>query len=350
MSDRVIEIGGRKIGDGQPCFVIGEAGLNHNGDLEIAKKLIDSAADAGCDCVKFQRRTVEVLATRDILDAKDDRFPSLGATYREIRERHEFSAGQFQELVNHAKARGIMILCTPFDGAAVEFLEQFDLPGYKIASHSVTNLPLLERLAETGKPMIMSTGMCTLEELDQALGIFAKAGTPVAILHCVSAYPTPPEAQNMAMIGKLRERYAVPVGYSGHEIGFQPTLLSIALRASIVERHITLDTGMEGFDHKLSLSPKMLAEMVENIRLTETMMGTGEKRVSETEQITRNKYHVSVVSARAISAGEALTPEMVTFKNPGTGIPPSRLSELVGKVAARDIGEDTMISRDMFEG
>ncbi len=344
-----IQIGDRTVGPGSPCFVIGEIGLNHNGDIGIAKRLIDVAKQCGCDAVKLQKRTVSELAIEPVLNAKDDRFPSFGKTYRQIREHLEFDVIEFKELIEYSRQKDLIFICTPFDIPAIEFLEQFDLPAYKIASHSVTNLPMLERLSELKKPVIMSTGMCEFMELDAAVELFKRSSTPLILLHCVSSYPTPPTEQNLLLIDALRRRYRVPVGYSGHEIGFLPTLIAIALGASVVERHITLDSKMEGFDHKLSIEPDALADMVTKIHLVESMLGTGSKGVSAIEQITRNKYHVSMVSIRNIKAGEIITRNMVTFKNPGTGLPPSRLSDVVGKRAVVDISVDTLITLDQVE-
>lgn len=344
-----ITIGDRSIGPGKPCFVIGEAGLNHNGNLDSAKRLIDIAVSAGCDCVKFQRRTVSELTTDDLLDKEDNRFPTLGNTYREIRERHEFSADEFKELVGYAGGRGIICLCTPFDIPAVDFLEQFNLPAYKVASHSVTNLPLLQYLSTIGKPIIMSSGMCTFEELSSAVEVFRAADVPLAILHCVSAYPTPPSHQNMKMIGKLGDRFGVPVGYSGHEIGMLPTLLSVGLGATIVERHITESHGLEGFDHKLSLNGQELEELVQGIRSVESMMGSGEKSVSDTEQITRDKYHVSMITCKPIAAGHTVQRDDIVFKNPGTGLPPSMLPDVLGKRTNQAVDKDVLLSLDMLD-
>ncbi|MDO8631201.1 MAG: N-acetylneuraminate synthase family protein, partial [Phycisphaerales bacterium] len=224
----LVRVGTRDVGNGQPCFVIAEAGLNHNGELPLALELIDKAIEGGADAVKFQKRTVDVLAVADVLDAEDARFPSFGRTYRQIREHLEFDLDEYRELVAHAAKRGIPFLCTPFDVPALEFLERLALPGYKIASHSVTNLPLLERVAEVGKPVIMSTGMCTFEEIDRAVDVFTRRGTPLALMHCVSAYPTPMNQCNLRMVDALRDRYHVPVGYSGHELGYVPTLAAVA--------------------------------------------------------------------------------------------------------------------------
>lgn len=338
--------------DGKPsdgCYVIAEAGLNHNGSVEIAKVLIDVAAVAGADAVKFQKRTVEKLAVKSVLDAKDDRFPEFGKTYREIREHLEFSMAEYRELKAYTEAKGLDFMVTAFDTDAVDFLEELGVEIYKLASHSATNLALLDYLARLRKPTVLSTGMAELEELDRAVEIFRKHNAPLVLLHCVSAYPTPLAECNLAMIDVLRRRYGLPVGYSGHEIGYLPTVVAVVMGALAVERHFTLDKTMVGFDHKMSLEPDELIAMVRDIRNVPKIRGTGEKRVSETEWITRRKYHVSMASAVAIPAGTALTEAMVSYRNPGTGIPSKQAHTVLGKRAVRDIPADVLLSIDMFE-
>jgi len=346
--NKTLTISGRTIGPGLPCFVIAEAGLNHNGDLSMARRLIDAAVDAGADAVKFQKRTVDILAIEAVLDTPDGRFPSFGRTYREIREHLEFDAAKYGELVAHARGRGIPFLCTPFDIPAVDFLEPLDLPAYKVASHSLTNLPMLAHLATRARPAVMSTGMCELSEIDAAVDVFVRAGTPLGLMHCVSAYPQPVDQSNLRMVDVLRERYGVPVGYSGHELGTLPTLAAVARGAALVERHLTLDRTLEGFDHRLSLTPDEFAAMVREIRDVERTLGSGMKAVSETEVITRRKYHVSIVSAREIQSGEVITMAMLTLKNPGTGMPASALEAVVGRPAAVRIQADSLIAPEML--
>lgn len=348
-SSSAIALGGRAIGPGHPCFVVAEAGLNHNGDLEIAKRLIAVAASAGADAVKFQKRTVARLAIESVLDAPDDRFPAFGKTYREIREHLEFGRDAYVELIHHCKSHGILFLCTAFDTDASAFLDELGVQAFKLASHSLTNLPLIEDIARRGKPVILSTGMCTFDEIDDAVGVLRGHGAPFALMHCVSSYPQKPEESNLRLIGRLAERYRVPVGYSGHELGFLPTLAGVALGASLVERHITLDRSLVGFDHKLSLEPAELAELVRAIRVVEQSLGSGEKAVSDTELVTRRKYHVSVVSAVDIPPGAVVTPDFLTLKNPGTGLPARRLGELLGRRARTFIPADTLVDAEMFE-
>lgn len=331
------------------CYVIAEAGLNHNGSMDIAKKLVDVAAIAGADAVKFQKRTVEKLAVKSVLDAADDRFPEFGKTYREIREHLEFSLEDYRELKAYSEARELDFIVTAFDVDAVDFLELLDVEAYKLASHSATNLQLLDYLAQLRKPTVLSTGMAEMEELDRAVGIFQKQGAPLALLHCVSAYPTPLEECNLAMINVLKERFGLPVGYSGHEIGYLPTVAAVAMGAQMIERHFTLDKTMVGFDHKISLEPDELIAMVRDIRRIHRIRGSGEKRVSDTEWITRRKYHVSMASAVAIPKGAMLVEAMVSYRNPGTGIPSKMAHTVLGKRAVRDIPRDELLSADMFE-
>lgn len=331
------------------CYVIAEAGLNHNGSLNIARQLIDVAAVAGADAVKFQKRTVDKLAVKSVLDAKDDRFPEFGSTYRGIREYLEFDAAQYAELKQYAEAKGLDFMVTAFDTDAVDFLEALGVESYKLASHSLTNLGLLEYLAARAKPTILSTGMADLEEIDRAVAIFNSCGTPLALMHCVSAYPTPLHECNLAMVDVLKQRYGLVTGYSGHELGYLPSVLAVARGAQLVERHFTLSRTMTGFDHKISLEPDELIAMVRDIRAVGKIIGSGRKEVSETEWITRKKYHVSMVSAHEIAAGAMLTEAMVTYRNPGTGIPYKLSHSVLGKRAVRTIAADELLSPEMFE-
>ena len=331
------------------CYIIAEAGLNHNGSMDIAKKLIDVAAIAGVDAVKFQKRTVSKLATKATLDAKDERFPDFGKTYREIREHLEFSFEEYQELKKYTESKGLDFMCTAFDTDAVDFLEKLGNKSYKLASHSLTNVELLEYLARLKRRTVLSTGMADLEEIDKAVSIFKAHNAPLELMHCVSAYPTPLAECNLNMMDTLRERYHLPVGYSGHEIGYLPSVLAVSMGALLIERHYTLDKGMIGFDHKMSLSPDELIAMVRDIRMVSKIQGTGAKEVSETEWITRRKYHVSMVSAREIPADSVLTEEMVTWRNPGTGIPTKLAHTVLGKRTNRTIPMDELISMDMFK-
>lgn len=331
------------------CYIIAEAGLNHNGSVEVARKLIDVAYIAGVDAVKFQKRTVDKLAIKAVLDAKDERFPEFGGTYREIREHLEFDAGEYADLKHYAESKGLDFVVTAFDTDAVDFLESLGVTHFKLASHSLTNVGLLEYLAGKGKPTILSTGMADLDEIDSAVDIFRRHDAPLALMHCVSAYPTPLHECNLAMVDVLKSRYGLRTGYSGHEIGYLPTLLAAARGAQLVERHFTLSKSMIGFDHKISLEPDELIAMVRDIRAIDAVVGSGQKTVSETEWITRRKYHVSMASACEIPAGTILTNDMVTYRNPGTGIPCKMAHTVIGKRAARTIPADELLNVEMFE-
>jgi sialic acid synthase SpsE len=336
--------------DKSACYIIAEVGLNHNGSLDLAKKLIDVAEVAGSNAVKFQKRSVDKLAIKEVMEAKDERFPEFGKTYREIREHLEFDEEQYIGLKEYAEKKGLDFIVTAFDIDAVDFLLKVGVNIIKVASHSLTNIKLLEYLALKKVQTILSTGMADINEIDRAVNVFKGAEDLLSILHCVSSYPTPNQECNLKMIQVLKNRYHLRTGYSGHEIGYLPTVLSVALGAAMVERHITLSKGMIGFDHKISLEPDELMSMVKEIRLVNAIIGDGKKKVSDKEQITRNKYHVSMVSAGKIKAGEILTESMVTYKNPGTGIPFKDAATVLGKTAKIDIDEDILLNKNMFLG
>ena len=330
-------------------YVIAEAGLNHNGSIDIAKKLIDLAIEAGADAVKFQKRTIGKLAVKSYLDQNDDRFPEFGKTYREIREYLEFNFEQYEELKAYAEEGNIDFICTAFDTDAVDFLERLDLKIFKLASHSLTNIELLEYLAQKSKTTILSTGMAQIDEIDTAVNIFKNYNTPLILLHCVSAYPTPHNECNLNLLNLLNDRYSLPVGYSGHELDYLPTLTAVAMGAKVIERHYTLDNHMIGFDHKMSLNPQNFISMIKQIREIELIKGHNKKLVSETEWITRKKYHVSLALKHDLKKGQILSNEMIIYRNPGTGIPPKDISLVLGKKAKGDYFGDELISVDMFE-
>ena len=330
------------------CYIIAEAGLNHNGSLEIAKKLIDIASTAGADAVKFQKRTVSKLTTPALLDSEDNRFPSFGKTYRQIREHLEFDEEQYKVLKNYTKLKKLDFIVTAFDIEAFDFLYNLGIDKFKFASHSLTNLDLLNYASKKKVSVILSTGMSEISEIDTAVNIFKMNNCPISILHCVSSYPTPYNECNLAFMDVLKDRYAIKTGYSGHEIGYLPTLTAVAKGAEIIERHYTLDTSMEGFDHKISLNPSDFTDMIKKIREIQNIVGDGTKQVSETEMITRNKYHVSMVAIKDIKIGEILDENMIEYKNPGTGIPPKMANLVIGKQAKENIPADSLLNIKMF--
>ncbi|HZU92677.1 MAG TPA: N-acetylneuraminate synthase family protein [Microbacterium sp.] len=277
-----VSIGSRVIGGGRPAYVIAEIGLNHNGDVEIAKKLIDVAARAGADAVKFQKRTPEISTPEHMRDVPRE-TPWGTMSYLEYRRRVEFGRDEYIEIGDHATMLGLDWFASPWDVPSVDFLEDLNVVAHKVASASLTDTELLVRLRETGKPIILSTGMSTIEQIDRALDTL---GTDrVVLMHATSTYPLEPEEANLRVISTLRDRYAgIPVGYSGHERGLQISLAAVALGAVAVERHITLDRTMWGSDHAASLEPTGLEHLVRDIRVIEKALGDGVKRVFDSER------------------------------------------------------------------
>jgi YrbI family 3-deoxy-D-manno-octulosonate 8-phosphate phosphatase len=271
-----VQVGDALVGPGRPVYVIGEIGINHNGDLDIARRLIDVAADAGCQAVKFQKRTPEICVPPE-QRGQIRQTPWGEMTYLEYKHRVEFGPDEYAQIAKYCDERGLHWFASPWDVPSVEFLEAMDVVTHKVASASVTDLELLRALAATGKPIFLSTGMSTLEEIDRAVEIL---GTDrLVLMHATSTYPLPPEEANLRTIATLQERYGVPVGYSGHERGLQISLAAVTLGAVCVERHITLDRTMWGSDHAASLEPAGLEHLVRDIRIIESALGDGVKRV-----------------------------------------------------------------------
>jgi N-acetylneuraminate synthase len=273
-------IGNKKVGDGQPCFVIAEIGINHNGDIDITKRLIDLAKLSGCDAVKFQKRTIDVVYSAEEL-AKPRENP-FGETNGDLKYGLEFGLEEYKEFDRYCKEKNMMWFASCWDEGSVDFIDQFKVPCYKIASASLTDDELLKHTRAKGKPIIMSTGMSTLEQIDHAIEIIGKDN--LIILHTTSTYPALYTELNLSVIPALRKRYGVPVGYSGHETGIASSTAAVALGACVVERHITLDRAMWGSDQAASLGPSGVIKMINEIRLVETSIGDGVKRVIEREE------------------------------------------------------------------
>ncbi len=269
-------IGKNSIGNDQPVYVIGEIGLNHNGSVDIAKQLIDVAVEAGAQAVKFQKRTPDISTPEHMKDTPRE-TPWGTMTYLEYRYRVEFEKEQYLEIDEYCKSKEIDWFASPWDEPSVDFLEDLNVVAYKIASASLTDLSMLSKIKETGKPVILSTGMSTIEQIDLAVETLGKEN--LSLMHATSTYPLPPEEANIRMITTLKERYEVPVGYSGHETGLQISIAAVALGAVSVERHITMDRSMWGSDHGASLEPKGFVSLVRDIRIVETALGDGVKRI-----------------------------------------------------------------------
>lgn len=278
---RTLVINGRTIGDGHPAYIIGEIGINHNGDLAVAKKLIDVAAWAGCDAVKFQKRTPDVVVPPDQRDRMRE-TPWGYLSYLEYRHRVEFGHAEYVEIDRHCREKSIDWFVSPWDEGSVDFIEQFDPVAYKVASASLTDHALLRHIRATGRPVIASTGMSTMEEIEAARAILGDDN--LALMHATSAYPCAPAELNLRMIATLRETYDGPVGYSGHEVGLPTTVAAVALGANLIERHITLDRAMWGSDQAASVEPGGLDRLVKYVRTVEQALGDGVKRVYDSER------------------------------------------------------------------
>lgn len=278
------------VGDGHPAYIVGEIGINHNGDLEIAKQLIDVAKWAGVDAIKFQKRTPELCVPED-QKGKMRETPWGYISYLDYRYKVEFGEEEYTEIDRYAKEKGITWFASPWDELSVDFLEKYDPVAYKVASASLTDLVLLERLKETGRPLIVSTGMSTMEEIEAAVEFLGTDN--LLITHTTSAYPCEPEELNLSMIQTLKNKFPVPVGYSGHEVGLVPSAVAVAMGACMVERHITLDRALWGSDQAASVEPGGLSRLVKYIRTTEAAIGDGEKHIYESELSSLSKLRRS---------------------------------------------------------
>ncbi len=274
-----VKIGNTMIGGAHPCYIVAEIGINHNGDIEMAKKLIDVAVNAECNAVKFQKRTIDVVYTKEELEKP--RENPFGETNGDLKYGLEFEKEQYDQIDQHCKEKGIAWYVSPWDEGSVDFAEQYDTPCYKIASASLTDDGLLKYVRSKGRPVILSTGMSTLEQVDHAVEVLGKEN--LILLHSCSTYPAYYEELNLRVIPTLKQRYAIPVGYSGHETGLPSSSAAVALGACMIERHITLDRSMWGSDQAASLEPNGISRLVRDIRLIETAMGDGVKRLIERE-------------------------------------------------------------------
>ncbi|HXY95208.1 MAG TPA: N-acetylneuraminate synthase family protein [Acidimicrobiia bacterium] len=279
-----VEIAGHRVGPGERAFVIAEVGINHNGSVELAKQLVDVAIDAGCDAVKFQKRTPALSVPPQQRDVPRE-TPWGVISYLEYRERIELSGDDYAEIDHYCSARGIAWFASCWDPVAVEFMEQFEPPCHKVASPSLTNRELLVSIADTGRPVVLSTGMSTMEQIRAAVALLAR--DRLVLAHSTSTYPCRPDELNLRMIATLREEFGCPVGYSGHEVGLQTTVAAVALGACLVERHVTLDRAMWGSDQAASVEPAGLARLVRDIRVVEAALGDGVKRVHDSELASR---------------------------------------------------------------
>lgn len=342
------QIGSRWISDSSAVFVIAEIGINHQGDPALAHRLIDAAAWAGADAVKFQKRTINAVLCRSHLNMPYNHRNSFGATYGEHRQALELSNETYAKLKKHAEAEGLIFFASAWDTESTDVLDAMGVPVFKVASADLTNLPLLEYLASKQKALLISTGMSTLDEIDRAVQIIRSYGNPFALLQCTASYPAAFNEINLRAIPMLRDRYGCIVGYSGHELGINVSIAAVALGARIIERHLTLDHTMKGSDHIASLEPQELEQLVRGIREVEQALGKPEKHIWPSEFPNKEKLSKSVVSLCFIRSGTVLTKQMLTLKSPGIGIPAARFSDVAGRVAAHDIEADCILQEEDF--
>jgi N-acetylneuraminate synthase len=347
-TERPLQVGSRRIGPGEPCYVIAEVGINHNGDLGIAKKLVDAAVAAGADAVKFQKRKLRETYREEIVD--QPRHGEQGLQYIvPLLIEFELSDDQFRELFAYCTRQGITAMCTPWDLASVDFLDTCHLAAYKIGSPDLTNFPLIEYVARTRKPMLLSTGMSTEEEVRRTLAFLDRCQAEYALFHCVSTYPAAAEEINLRFMERLREWSGRPVGYSGHDTGIAISLAAAAMGARMLERHLTLDRTMRGPDHKASLEPDQFAAQVTALREVELSLGVPHRWITRGETLNRRVLGKSVVAATDIPANTTIARPMLTSKSPGLGLSPQFIEKLVGRKLSRPIARDEMFRQADIE-
>ena len=342
-----IKIGDRLIGDDQPTYIIAEIGVNHNGFLDLAIKLIDVAIDAGADAVKFQKRDLNELYAKKYLENANAGEKTLRYLLP-ILQQVELPDEAYYDIVDYCKKQNITFLCSAFDTKSADFLDSLGVPAYKVASADITNLPLLDHLVKKGKPLILSTGMSRMEEVEITVDFLKQRKAKFALLHCNSTYPAAFEDINLRFMHKL-EKFGVPVGYSGHERGIAVSTVASAIGASIIERHLTLDRTMDGPDHAASLEPQGFKKMVRDIHQMKQALGTGEEKfISRGEILNREVLGKSLVAARTINPGEVVTADMIAVKGPALGLSPQNYTKLLGRQISRTIeADEPYLDRDL---
>lgn len=326
-------------------YIIAEAGVNHNGDIEIAKTMVDQAKEAGIDCIKFQTFISENIVSKNASKADYQKQQSDGAeTQLEMLQKFQLSFDDFIELERYCKVKEIEFLSTAFDLESIDFLNSLDMRLWKIPSGEITNLPYLIKIAKLHKPVILSTGMSTMEEIKAATKVLKDNGAgEITLLHCTTEYPTPYEDVNLNAMKTIKKAFNVPIGYSDHTIGIEVPIAAVALGATVIEKHFTLDREMEGPDHQASLEPDELKAMVSAIRNIEVALGSGKKEPAESEKKNMEIVRKSIIASCHIRKGEILTEENITVKRPGNGISPMSWFEIIGQNAIRDFKEDELI-------
>lgn len=334
----------------QHVLIIAEAGVNHNGSLEIAKKLVDKAVESGVDIIKFQTFKAEKLVSKSAKQAEYQK-KNIGSVTDDSQynmlKKLELSEHDHQELMDYCKEKGICFWSTAFDFDSIDYLHSLNLGLWKIPSGEITNYPYIKKIAQYHEPVILSTGMCEMSDISAAMNVLMKNGiqkNQITILHCNTEYPTPYEDVNLLAMQQIKKEFDVAVGYSDHTKGIEVPIAAVALGASVIEKHFTLDRNMEGPDHKASLEPDELKDMVSAIRNIEKALGNGKKAVSESERKNIAIARKSIVAACPIKKGDVLTEDNLTVKRPGTGISPMQWENVIGSKAIKDFAEEEMIS------
>lgn len=339
------------MGPGEPCFLIAEAGVNHNGSLARALEMVEAAARAGADAVKFQSFNSERLAAPGApLAEYQEAAIGGGQSQLEMLKALELDPDQHRALKARCQKLGILFLSTPFDEACADFLDELGVPAFKVGSGELTNLPLLEHLAAKKKPLILSTGMSRMSQVEAAVGALRGRGLEdLVLLHCVSQYPAPAGEANLLAMEAMRQRFGVPVGFSDHTLGVEIGLAAVALGASVLEKHFTLDRGLPGPDHQASLMPEELGRLCRGARRVQSALGSGRKEPSPVEAETALAARRSLVAARDIGQGEVISAEAISILRPGTGIGPDELPKVLGRKAARAIAEGEVLKWEMIQ-
>lgn len=345
-----IRIGESVIGAGMPCFIIAEAGSNHNGEFELALKLIDVAVEAGADAVKFQTFTAEKIAARtesSIAKLAGSGFEKTGTTLFELYKKCEMPREWLEKLSKYCKKKKIVFLSTPFDNEAVDVLDGLNVPCFKIASFELVDIPLLKYVAKKNKPIILSTGMATLGEIEDAVSAIKNEGNDqIALLHCGIEYPPRWEDVHLLAMDTMKKAFPYPIGYSDHTLGITVPIAAVARGACIIEKHFTVDNSLVGPDHKFALNPQQLRTMVDEIRHTELCLGSFEKKPVEREMIHRRRGRRSLFACTNIFSGTVITSDMLAVLRPGIGLMPKFLEVVVGRLAKRDIPAHSPITWD----
>ena len=341
-----IKIGDRLIGEGEPTFIVAEIGVNHNGSVKMAKKLIDSAKEVGADAVKFQAFKAERIVTKYAEKAvyqKETTDPQK-SQYNMLKKL-ELSDAEMKELHGYARKRNILFLSSVFDEESVDLLDRLDVLAFKVASGEITDLPLLRYMARKKRSIILSTGLSTLEEIGEALGIFTVEGiTDIVLLHCITSYPAKAEEANLKMMDVLKKKFGFPVGFSDHTLGTAIPIAAVALGAVMIEKHFTLDKKLAGPDHRASLEPKEFEQMVQGIKNVECALGTGVRELTPEEEGIKKAARRSIVARVLIRKGTVIREDMLDCKRPGTGLEPKYVHKVIGKKANKDIEADELIT------